>query len=60
MAQMAKYQMRMSECEKEWLYAKTAEAGYKDLTDLILSLVKDRWPDFPREPRKEGRPTKQS
>ncbi len=56
MAQMTKYQMRMSDSEKQWLYAKAAESGYKDLTDLFLSLVKDKWPDFPRAARREGNP----
>ena len=57
MPEMTRYQMRMSSIEKEWLYSKVAETGYKDLTDLFLSLVKDKWPDFPRAARREGNPT---
>jgi hypothetical protein len=57
MPEMTRYQMRMSETEKRFLYAKVTEQGYKDITDLLLSLVKNAYPDFPRELRREGNPT---
>lgn len=60
MPEMTRYQMRMSEREKEYLYKLVKQSGYKDITDLLLSLVQQQHPDFPREPRKEGRPTKKS
>lgn len=51
MPEMTRYQMRMIEREKEYLYKLVKQSGYKDITDLLLSLVQQQHPDFPREQR---------
>lgn len=50
--------LRCSPSEKTFLLALAKREG-KDVTAVLLDAIAEKHKDFPREPRKEGRPPKQ-
>ena len=57
MPESERLNLRCSPSEKAFLLVLAKQEG-KDVTAVLLDAIAEKHPDFPREPRKEGRPPK--